>query len=205
MGLESLSEGMKNPISEYNDAFIQLQPHHKMKPVILGSLAAATNTKISTTHSNARPTVIAQTLSETAQGLKFITHVPSPATEPDGGGMCDKAHIEVENIVGYLDDEESGVWDSEMMVMVSTAANVDLNMDGVEIEDEVINKEWGWGGWVIKPVTLYVDYMNFSRSDFLWGDSLKMQLSLPAASDKEKQSLKEVAGCKTMHMAVKEI
>lgn len=140
-GLESLSEGMKNPIFEYNGAFTRLQTRRKMKPVIPGSLGAAMNTKISMTHSNAGPTVCAQTPVETAQGLEFISHVPSSATELDGAGICDEASNEDENVVGYLDNIESGLRDSETMVKVSTAADVDLDMDEVEIEDEVMDED----------------------------------------------------------------
>ncbi|KIK03628.1 hypothetical protein K443DRAFT_131287 [Laccaria amethystina LaAM-08-1] len=156
MGLESLSEGMKNPISEYNDAFTQLQTHYKMKPVILGSLAAAINTKISITDSNAGPIIFSQT--------------PSSATGPNSGEMCNKAHNEVENAVGYLDDAESGLQDSQIMVMVSTAANMDLDMDEVKFKDEVMDED-------------SEDYPKFMKSDFPQGDSLKVQPSLPPASD----------------------
>ena len=37
LGLQNLTEGNKNPLSDYNEAFRNLQARRKMKPVIPGS------------------------------------------------------------------------------------------------------------------------------------------------------------------------
>ena len=130
-GLESLCDGTKNPISEYNNIFTRLQTCCKMKPVIPGSLSATRATNISVTH-------------PLPASLDFVTQEPgAPAQMPPSAteAIDDEAHGDVA-VASYLDELESSIMqDPETMVMVSTAADVNLDMDEVEVEDETMDDD----------------------------------------------------------------
>lgn len=129
IGLQNLTEGSKNPLSEYNDAFGHLQRQRKMTPVSLDQMPTPSNATTNTT----------QESESQITGLPAEEHIlitcPTP-TSPDNSDeeadfdMTDEPPTEAMMILEEL--MQGG--DDETLPRPS-AEDVALDMDLVMLED----------------------------------------------------------------------
>lgn len=127
-GLQTLVEGNKNPLSEYNEAFRNLQARRRMKPMIPGSAKEKTRT------------------SELAEGITLHTAIDVPQRQEGASEFAtrlaarididSKAEDGVENdgmSISYQPGAASGELEAEFTFASMGADDVALDMD-TEVE-----------------------------------------------------------------------
>jgi hypothetical protein len=143
IGLQNLTEGAKNPLSEYNTAFRRLQMRRRMTPVtdlptpgpadlptfeatvITESDVHGAQAEIGAQASIRLDSTIENTVSADEDTDKLLRTEDPNFSEPEG------AEEDVESLAGMLDDFYNGE-----TLSISSELDVTFEMDEVEIHDE---------------------------------------------------------------------
>ena len=133
-GLQSLVEGNKNPLSEYNEAFRNLQTRRKMKPVIPGSAKEKTRATELTEDSD---TITSHTAMDVPQQQEGASELAASRIDFDSEALAEDS-----DAVGILENEGP----AEFAFATMGADDVALDMDtefGYITEDESSSESEG--------------------------------------------------------------
>ena len=143
-GLQSLTAGTKNPLSDYNEAFQLLQRRRKIIPV---SAQAASKSYVRYDVSNDSDPEAINTDSETQTNMGTIPAIPSHGldkhglrsqSEPVIDSQEEDDTIQEEEVITemarIIEDIENGVLDDTLAIL--GAEDVDLDMDEIYVQQD---------------------------------------------------------------------